>query len=115
MQSINFDDGFKVFDINGDPDCTIKINTADIGILERLESSIDTLNGLVEKAKNTEQRQDNKKYAVLGEIDKSIKEQINYVFGSDVSTSAFGTACCFTFVNGKPIFQNFLDAVIPIV
>ena len=35
--------------------------------------------------------------------------------GSDVSTSAFGTACCFTFVKGKPIFQNFLDAVIPIV
>ena len=115
MQSINFNDGFKIFDINGNPDRTIRINTADIGILERLENSIDTLNGLVEKAKRTEKGQGNKKYAVLGEIDKSIKEQINYVFGSDVSTSAFGTACCFTFVKGKPIFQNFLDAVIPIV
>ena len=115
MQSINFYDGVKIFDINGNPDRTIRINTADIGILERLENSIDTLNGLVEKAKRTEKGQGNKKYAVLGEIDKSIKEQINYVFGSDVSTSAFGTDCCFTFVKGKPIFQNFLDAVIPIV
>ena len=51
MQSINFNDGFKIFDINGDPDRTIRINTADIGILERLENSIDTLNGLAEKAK----------------------------------------------------------------
>ena len=89
MQSINFDDGFKIFDINGDPDRTIRINTSDIGILERLENSIDTFNGLAEKAKSTEKRQDNKKYAFLGEIDKNIKEQINYVFGSDVSTPAF--------------------------
>ena len=56
MQSINFDDGFKIFDINGNPDRTIRINTADIGILERLENSIDTLNGLVEKAKSTEKK-----------------------------------------------------------
>ena len=115
MQNINFNDGFKIFDINGNPDRTIRINTADIGILERLENSIDTLNGLAEKAKSTEKIQDNKKYAFLGEIDKNIKEQINYVFGSDVSTPAFGTAYCFTFANGKPIFQNFLDAVIPII
>jgi hypothetical protein len=70
---------------------------------------------LQKKTKSTEKGQDNKKYAFSEKLIKIIKEQINYVFGSDVSTPAFGTAYCFTFANGKPIFQNFLDAVIPII
>lgn len=115
MQNINFNDNLKTFSINNDESRTITINTADIGILERLEKSQKILENLQSEAQKAENTKDDLEYSILGEIDRQIKEQINYIFGSDVSTPAFGTACCYSFCNGKPLFENFLDALMPII
>lgn len=112
--NLNFDTGVRTFTINNDPNRVIQINTTDLGILERLEKAQKNLENLqkeaeIKQASNT----DGLQYSILGEIDKAIREQINYIFGSDVSTPAFGTAYCFSTCNGSPIFENFLNALIP--
>lgn len=112
--NLNFDTGVRTFTINNDPNRFIQINTTDLGILERLEKAQKNLEHLqkeaeIKQASNT----DGLQYSILGEIDKAIREQINYIFGSDVSTPAFGTAYCFSTCNGSPIFENFLNALIP--
>ena len=38
-QSINFDDGFKSYEINGDPQRIVRIDTADYGLIERLRNA----------------------------------------------------------------------------
>ena len=39
MQSIRFDDGYKEFMINDDPDRVIRFNPADYGIIERFNTA----------------------------------------------------------------------------
>ena len=115
MESINFEIYFKTFCLNEDENNVIRINTSDFGILERLEKVQKSLENLQREAENTQNTEsaDGLQYSMLGEIDKQIREKINYVFGSDVCTPAFGTACCLSFCNGAPMFENFLNAIIP--
>lgn len=117
MQSINFDNNFKTFCLNEDENNVIRINTSDFGIFERFEEVKKDLENLQQEAKQIEssENEDGLQCSHFGEIDKKIREKINYVFGSDVSTPAFGTARCFSFSNGAPMFENFLNAVIPII
>lgn len=117
MQSINFDNNFKTFCLNEDENNVIRINTSDFGIFERLEEVKKDLENLQKEAKQIEssENEDGLQCAHFGEIDNKIREKINYVFGSDVATPAFGTARCFSFCNGAPMFENFLNAVIPII
>ena len=41
-----------------------------------------------------------------------MREQLNYIFGTDVSTPAFGTMNSLTFVDGVPVFVGFLNALL---
>ena len=114
MNNINFDTHLKTFTLNNDPNKVIQINTADLGIIERLEKAQKKLEKLQKDAENKQNLiTDGLQYSILGEIDKEMREQINYIFGSDVSTPAFGTAYCFSPCNGSPMFENFLNALIP--
>lgn len=117
MQSINFKTNLKTFCLNDDKSKVIRINTADFGILDRAEQSEEKLKELQQKAEKVQndENADGRKYAILGEIDKAIREQINYVFGADVSTPAFGTTYCFSFCDGAPMFENFINALLPII
>lgn len=117
MQNINFKTNFKTFCLNDDKNCVIKINTADFGILDRAEQAQAKLAELQEKAEKIQNTDgtNEPKYSVLGEIDKAIREQINYVFGADVSTPAFGTTYCFSLCDGVPMFENFINALLPVI
>lgn len=52
----------------------------------------------------------------LKNTDAFVKEKINYAFGYDVSSVAFGSASCIsTTKNGEYYFENFLNAVLPLI
>lgn len=117
MQSINFKTNLKTLCLNDDENKVITINTADIGILDRAEQAdkkLEELKKEVEKVQSSENT-DGRQFAILGELDKAMREQINYVFGADVSTPAFGTTYCFSPCNGVPLFENFINALMPII
>ncbi len=110
MRSINFDGGYKTYAINGDENCTIKIQVTDFNLPKRINDALTEIEGVVEKAKGNRSDED------MASFDTEIRATINKVFGSDICTPAFGIAnVCSIASNGEPIFYNFFNALLPIV
>lgn len=113
MQSINFDKGYKTYMINEDENNVIKINVADLGIKSRIKEMYSRIGDLESKYRSTDEPTA-EQYA---EVDKKIKEEINYAIGTDVCTPAFGLLNCLTILpdSGKSVAQSFLEALMPII
>ena len=110
MGSINFDEGLKTFDINGDPNRTITINPADFGILERLEAAYARIEAAYGKLKGTEVTEE-----VLFAFSSALNREVDYIFNSEVSDIVFGGASPISTVGGVPLFQRFFEAVLPLI
>lgn len=115
MQKLVFDRGYKEYQIGDDENAVIRINTADVGILARLNEAVKNIEQIQKKYENTEKAENTDEIQLITECDKDIREQINYIFGSDVCTFAFGEINCLSLVGGKPIFENFLEVLIPVM
>ena len=117
MEKITFNSGYKEYQINDDENAVIRINTTDMSILDRINEVKKSLNGIMNKYKDLEKENLSTDEAIpfLSKCDKDIRKQINYIFGSDVCTAAFGTSNCISPCGGQPLFMNFLDAIIPII
>lgn len=113
MQSINFNKGYKEYAINGDESCVIRFVPSDFGILERMEKSVPVIEGIHQKYADSKDVGDMSD--IMSSCDKEIREQINYIFGNDVCTAAFGTTNCLSPAGGNLLYQNFLDALFPIL
>jgi hypothetical protein len=51
----------------------------------------------------------------FADFDKKIREQLNFVLGSDVCTAAFGNVNCLSPVDGKMLFERFTESFLPIL
>ena len=101
---------YEVKDIDGTLLGTLYVNPADIGIAARLEearSAIQQLaDGLAADA-GVDQ---------IIEADKLIREQINYIFGSDASSVFFkGVSALALLPDGTMVFEKALQAAAPII
>lgn len=112
---LKFNDGFKEFAVNGDESRIVRFNPCDFGILERITASQKRLDELEKKYKDAEASDTDDFEKIAVQCDREIREEINTVFANDVCTPAFGTANCLSLAGGKPIFENFIDALLPIV
>ena len=111
MQNIHFDDGFKTYVLNDDESKIIKVNVTDFGIIDRFEKVRKDLEELADKTTLTQSTDESE----MQQTDRIIREKINYIFGSDVSSAAFGSVYCFSPSNGMPVFVNFINAVMPVI
>ena len=114
MQNINFDDGIKTYMLNNDESTVIRVNTSDYGIVDRFDKVKQELEKLADKA-DALQSLGNADESEMKKLDSIIREKVNYIFGSDVSTPAFGCAYCFSRSNGMPVFANFVNAIMPVI
>ena len=111
MQNISFDDGYKSYMINNDENKVIRVNISDLNIKKRLEETHDKLFGEIDKAKD-----EGATTEVITRIDNTIRETLNYVFGSDICTAAFGSANVLSpTTSGKLLIEGFLDAFLPMI
>lgn len=115
MQKLVFDRGYKEYQIGDDENAVIRINTTDVGILARLNEAVRNIEQIQKKYENAEKAESTDAIQLITECDKDIREQINYIFCSDVCTAAFGEVNCLSLVGGKPIFENFLEVLIPVM
>lgn len=106
MRSINFDTGYKEYAINGDENRTVRINVCDVGIVRRFEETLANIEKLDQRLKTEE-----KTSQLLADADKTVREQLDYVFGTNISEAAFGNINCLSPVGGKTLLEGFLDAV----
>lgn len=109
MKNINFDDGYKEFTINNDPDRTIRFNPSDVAIVERLHKASDALEKLI--SENTEADA----AEAIERMDAAIREQVDYIFNQPVSNKVFGNQSPMAPVGGKMLFERFLEAATPII
>ncbi|RDU21940.1 hypothetical protein [Anaerosacchariphilus polymeriproducens] len=122
MQSINFDDGYKEFAINGDESRVIRFNPCDMGILERIKKAYEEIEKAEEESKDIELKPDG---TVKDDLEESVKAlevfknvintQIDYIFNSAVAEIAFNGQSPLSLVGGVPLYERFLNAILPII
>lgn len=105
MQSINFDDGYKSYEINGDKNRVLRVNMTDFAIVGRMRAALETFERL--KPDATPEG--------LSEADRIARDQIDNVFGAGASDIIFGRTNLLSLANGQPVCANFLEAVAPII
>lgn len=128
MQNISFNDGYKEYTINNNETKVIRFNPSDFNIIDRVAKSLNAIQNISEDMQkhdfelNSDGTVDadtisDLEYAgkIISDCDKRIKEQINYILGNEVSDVVFGNHSCLSLVGGKPLYERFLDAVVPII
>lgn len=126
MQSIRFDDGFKEFMINDDPNRVIRFNPADYGILERFNGARKEILSEMEKIQgdidinpdgtpNVPEDELTEAAEMLSQVRTLICDKVDYIFGSPVSEAAFGTQSPLSSVKGLPLFERFIKAAQPYI
>ena len=101
---------YEVKDIDGTLLGTLYVNPADIGIAARLEEARRAIQQLADGlAADAGVDQ-------IIEADKLIREQINYIFGSDASSVFFkGVSALALLPDGTLVFEKPLQAAVPII
>lgn len=116
MENLNFKKNIKTYSLNNDENCIISIDTTDYAIIDRMKKSLKNIDKLSEEYKNKTAENDDEANDMFVDVDKKIREQINYIFKSDVCTSAFGETNCFSLCDdGSVLYENFINAVIPAI
>lgn len=118
MQNIRFDDGYKEFMLNDDPDKVIRFDPADFAIINRfnearknIEKEIDALGDDVDVDNKGEPVDELEDVAeAISKVNKLIREQMDYIFDSPISDMVFGNKSPLAMVKGVPIFERFVAA-----
>lgn len=115
-KNITFQSGIKTYQINGDPNCEIAIQTTDLGIFSRANEVIDRLgqleNDLSIKYENLDSADVGMKIKAFAEFEKIVRSEIDFLFNAPIADIVFGKASCISTVNGMPMYVLFIDAVL---
>lgn len=112
---LKIDRGLKSYEVKDLDDTllgTIYVNPADFGIAARLEEARRAIQQLVDGLASDADADVDK----IIEADKLIKEQVNYIFGSDASSVFFkGVSALALLPDGSMVFEKVLQAAVPII
>lgn len=112
MENLNFENGYKEYSINGDESKVIRFRPTDFAINNRVDKAIKEIEKISRKYS---QINDRDAFDSIIKCDEEVKEQINYIFGSDVCSIVFEGANCMSISKGVPLYQHFINAVVPLI
>ena len=120
--SINFDDGYKEFEINGDPNRVLRFNPADIGVVDRMHKAVENMQndinniGDVKITQTGDAMTEVKEVAdIVRKINESLRNGFDEIFYPGASSIVFGVQNPMAIANGKTIYENFMNAYIKVV
>ncbi len=118
MNSLNFDEGYKELAINGDESRILRINLADSNLIIRFQDAMKSLEELVNNTKGIEFNNDGSakeesQIETLKKLTDTVREKIDYALNTNACEIAFGNQSPLSLVNGKYLFEGFLDALEP--
>lgn len=120
MASIKFEEGYRTYDINGDPNRVIKVATTDFAIINRFKDAEANIKAKVKEYEKininpdgTAEADTDEAIAAIGELTRFIEEQINYIFNSDIAGIVFNGQSCLSTYHGVPLYERFINAIIP--
>ena len=124
MRSINFDDGFKSFCINGDENRVIRFNPGDLNMRERGEEAQKRIRKWEGSLKAIELNpdgtlvvEDEEESAELRGFEDVLRRELNYVFNADVYDTIFSgqSPLCTVGKEKMFLFEAVLQSVTPII
>ena len=121
MTSINFDEGYKEYLINGDESRVIRVDTADYGILTRTSKANDAIQARMKSTDieiGTDGRaltDDDTAIAEVEALEAFIREQVDFIFDAPVSDIAFGNKNALSTRKGVTLYERFINALMPII
>lgn len=120
--SINFDDGYKEFEINGDPNRVLRFNPADIGVVDRMHKAVENMQndikniGDVKITQTGDAMTDVKEVAdIVRRINESLRSGFDEIFYPGASRIVFGVQNPMAIASGKTIYENFMNEYIKVV
>ena len=123
IMNLNFEDGFKSIKLNGDENRVIRWNPADINFIDRFLAFQDWIDNEF-KTKLSESGLENLKVTgvddykqgTIKELGDIFNKKLDETFNSKVSETAFcGVNPISPIKNGKLLFANLLDALMPVI
>lgn len=112
---LKIDRGLKSYEVKDLDDTllgTIYVNPADFGIAARLEEARHAIQQLADGLASDADADVDK----IIEADKLIREQVNYIFGSDASSVFFkGVSALALLPDGSMVFEKVLQAAVPVI
>lgn len=116
MRELKIKNGVQEFKINGDENKILRINTADLQILNRAKKAETELKEIANECININQNMSNdESIDLLDKYDKKVKKTIDYIFNTNASQVVFGEMNCLSICDGQPVFKNFLDEILPVI
>ena len=119
MEKLNFDNGLKRFQINGD--AVLEFNPSDMNVyarfLEAAEKIAKVENDLVARGEKIDINDGQAVIRLMAEADKETKNILRYVFGeqNDFEKIFGGVNVMAVASNGERVITNFLEAIAPII
>lgn len=121
--NLNIETGEKTFTINEDPNKLIKFNLTDMNIITRfneaskvISKSLDDLKGDISlNPDGTPEDETEEISKIIKKIDKTMREQIDYIFGYPVSDVVFGGTNPLASVGGISYCERFINAALPFI
>lgn len=117
MEKLNFNEGLKELEINGDPNRVLRYNPGDIGILDRLETAWQDVNKQYKELQGvrispTGNALDEASEAagIIRKLNTSLRETLDKLFYPGAADVVFGYQNPLAIAGGKTIFENFLNA-----
>lgn len=99
------------FRINGDSTKMLELNISDLGIIKRLEKGYEALQS--EMSKVGELNPEDEKFTEkLEDIDKMMRDQIDYIFDSNVSEICASNGTMYDPWNGQVRFEHIIDTLL---
>lgn len=122
MQNIKFDDGYKEFTINGDPNKVIRFDPTDFAIIERfntamknIEKSTEEMEDVVLDGKGDPADELETSANTVAKVNEYIRGQIDYIFDSPVAEIVFGNKSPLATSKGIPLFERFITAALSVI
>lgn len=122
-QNLAFDEGFKEYTINGDENRVIRVNTSDYGLVTRFQDARRHIEQMITKYEkfnlkpdgSPADESDEEATDALKEMGDFIRSEIDYIFGAKIADIVFGTTHPMSTVKGLPLYERFLNSVMPII
>lgn len=106
----------KRFRINGDDDRILELNVSDLNIFARLQEAYPKLEELsklaAEKLPDYDDNSDDTDFVpVLKEIDEKMREQLDFIFNSNISEICAPEGSMYDPFNGKLRYEHILETI----
>lgn len=124
MESLKFDEGYKEYMINDDPDRVIRINPSDLNMWQRCMDEMEKLGHVKDELQGNSQLfedgtvdpTDENASIEWKKAEQGVKDCFNAIFNADVYDTLFNGQSPFSPVKGgKLLFESVMNGLMPII